>query len=223
MGKVIQAAPKRAGLWSLPWRNRLCALALASSLFALAPPLRAQDAVVNFDPATTQVTFTLAATLHTVHGVFKLKSGQIHFDPQTGKAGGAIILDATSGNTDNTSRDSKMHAEILESAKFPEITFAPTQVSGPLADLLAGKGTVQLQVAGVFRLHGQDHAMTIPVSVTPASAGAPSARFQASTKFDVPYAKWGLKNPSTFVLRVSDTVNLGIQSAVQISRPAPSH
>src|SRR5579862_1755391 len=198
---------------------RICAVLACVLMLSLGA--RAQEAVANLDPATTQVTFTLAATLHTVHGAFKLKSGQIHFDPATGKAGGAIILDATSANTDNDSRDKKMHAEILESAKFPEITFTPTQVTGPLADLLAGKGIAQFQVAGVFRLHGQDHPMTISVSVAPVAGAAPSSQggqFQASTQFDIPYEKWGLKNPSTFVLHVSDTVNLEIHSTVQLSR-----
>jgi polyisoprenoid-binding protein YceI len=193
--------------------------ALAALFLTFAPVLHAQDVVVDFDPAATQVNFTLGATLHTVHGRFKLKSGQIHFDPATGKAGGQIILDATSGNTDNSSRDNKMHGEILESAKFPEITFSPTQVTGPVGDLLAGK-PAELQVAGIFRLHGHDHPMTIPVSVTPGPEQGPARRLDASTKFDVPYIAWGLKNPSTFVLRVADTVNLEIHSAVQMSRPA---
>jgi polyisoprenoid-binding protein YceI len=206
-------------MFSASWRRCLYAFALATSVFVFAGGLRAQDAVVNFDPATTRVEFTLGATLHTVHGVFKLKSGRIHFDPATGKAGGAVILDAASGNTDNSSRDKKMHDEILESAKFPEIFFTPTQLNGAVGDLFAGKRTAQLQVAGVFRLHGQDHAMTIPVTVAPASEGSQSGQFQASTKFDVPYVQWGLKNPSTFVLRVSDTVNLEIHSTVEISRP----
>ncbi len=201
-----------------PSRRYLYVAALAASAFLFAPALRAQDLVVNFDPATTQVEFTLAATLHTVHGVFKLKSGQIHFDPATGKAGGAVILDATSGNTDNSSRDQKMHAQILESAKFPEIAFSPTQVTGPMADMLAGK-PVQLQVAGVFRLHGQDHPMIISITMAPASGPYQSGQLEASTKFDVPYVKWGLKNPSTFILRVSDTVSLEIHSTVQLSRP----
>ncbi|MGC2331347.1 MAG: YceI family protein [Candidatus Acidiferrales bacterium] len=197
------------------------AFAVAASLFVLASTLNAQDVVVNFDAATTQVEFTLGATLHTVHGVFKLKSGQIHFDRATGKAGGVVILDATSGNTGNSSRDKKMHAEILESAKFPEIAFSPTQVTGPVVEMLAGK-PVQLRVAGVFRLHGQDHAMTIPVTVAPASGSGRSGLLEASTTFDVPYVKWGLKNPSTFVLHVSDTVNLAIHSAAQIARPGAS-
>jgi polyisoprenoid-binding protein YceI len=193
---------------------RICAL--VALILASIHATRAQDTVVNFDPTATQVTFTLAATLHTVHGGFKLKTGQMHFDPATGKAGGVVILDATSANTDNSSRDRKMHGEILESAKFPEISFTPTQVTGPLADLFARK-SAQLQVAGIFRLHGQDHPMTIPVAVSPI---ATNGQFQAETKFDVPYVKWGLKNPSTFVLRVGDTVNLEIHSTVQISRPA---
>lgn len=201
-------------------RSRCClyAAALVVSAFVLAPALRAQDVVVNFDPTTTQVDFTLAATLHTVHGKFKLKSGQIHFDPATGKAGGVIILDATSGNTDNSSRDQKMHSEILESARFPEITFTPTQVTGPAADMLAGR-PAQLQVAGVFHLQDQDHAMTVPVTVSPVSGANQSGQFEASTKFDVPFIKWGLKNPSTFILRVNDTVNVEVHSVVHISRP----
>jgi polyisoprenoid-binding protein YceI len=195
--------------------------AVAASLFVLASALQAQDVVVIFDPAKTRVEFTLGATLHTVHGVFKLKSGQIHFDPAIGKARGAVILDATSGNTDNSSRDKKMHTEILESAKFPEIAFSPTQVTGPLVEMLAGK-PVQLQVAGVFRLHGQDHAMTIPVAVAPVSGAGRGGQLEASTKFDVPYVKWGLKNPSTFLLHVSDTVNLEIHSTARILPPGAS-
>ena len=91
-----------------------------------------------------------------------------------------------------------------------------------MADMLAGK-PAQLQVAGVFRLHGQDHTVTIPVTVAPASGANQSGRLEASAKFDVPFIKWGLKNPSTFILRVSDTACVEIHSAVQISRPSAIH
>ena len=62
--------------------------------------------------------------------------------------------------------------------------------------------------------------MTIPVTVSPASGANQSGQFAASAKFDVPFIKWGLKNPSTFILRVSDTVNVEVHSTVQLSRPA---
>jgi polyisoprenoid-binding protein YceI len=170
---------------------------------------------VNLDPAATKIDFTLTATMHTVHGTFQLKSGHILFDPKTGKARGEVIVDATSANTDNTSRDEKMQAEILESAKFPEIVFTPTGEQGSISQL----GTSRVAVSGVFRLHGQDHPMTVTITI---QTGA-SSQYQASTKFAVPYSQWGLKNPSTFILRVSDTVNLDVQAAGQISLASSTH
>ncbi|HTZ99989.1 MAG TPA: YceI family protein [Candidatus Aquilonibacter sp.] len=197
-----------------------CVLALASAAFS--PASRAQDVVVTLDPAATKVEFTLGATLHTVHGTFQLESGQLRFDPATGKCGGSVILDATSGNTDNASRDKKMHGEILESAKFPQIVFTPIHVTGPISEVLAGKIAIPLQVTGVFRLHGQDHPMTIPVTVDSSSASGKPVQLQASSKFDVPFVQWGLKNPSTFLLHVSDTVNLEVHAAGRISAPPAS-
>lgn len=168
--------------------------------------------MITLDPAATQIDFTLPATLHTVHGTFKLKSGQIHWDPPTGHASGAVVIDATSGNTDNSSRDKNMHSDILESAKFPEITFTPSQIKGAIPK----EGTAQINVAGVIRLHGQDHDTTLTFSVQPGSAGA----LQASAQLAVPYVKWGLKNPSTFLLHVADTVNVDIHATGRIGAAA---
>jgi hypothetical protein len=39
----------------------------------------------------------------------------------------------------------------------------------------------------------------------------------------VPYIKWGLKNPSTFIFRVSDTVDISIQAVGQLSADTASH
>jgi polyisoprenoid-binding protein YceI len=194
----------------------LCAL-----IFLSVGPLRAQEMVVRFDPATTRIDFTLGATLHTVHGMFRLKSGEIRFDPATGAAGGAVIVDAASGDTANSSRDKKMHSEILESAKFPEIVFTPTRVSGSINDLLAWKKTA-FQVSGLFRLHGQDHDAMLALAAEPLSTpGADSTdRLQVTANFPVPYIQWGLKNPSTFLLRVADTVDVAIAATVRIARSA---
>jgi polyisoprenoid-binding protein YceI len=165
--------------------------------------------VVTVDPAATQIDFTLGASLHTVHGTFKLKSGQIQWDPATGHASGAIIIDATSGNTDNNSRDNNMHTQVLESAKFPEIVFTPALIKGTLAKESAS----QVQVSGVIKLHGQDHATTLNLSVQP----GPGGTLQAATQFPVPFKMWGLKDPSTFLLHVADTVNLDIHATARIA------
>jgi hypothetical protein len=36
-------------------------------------------------------------------------------------------------------------------------------------------------------------------------------------KFLVPYVKWGLKNPSTFILRVDDKVTIDVHAVGQIA------
>ena len=178
--------------------------------------LHAQQSV-TFTPADTSIEFTLGATLHTVHGTFKLKHGEIQFDPATGAASGAIVIDATSGETGNSSRDHNMHASVLNSGTYPEIIFSPSRIApvdgaGSLRFPLP-QGTTILNVSGVIHLRGQDHDLMMPVTVERNAGGT----LRVSSRFSVPYVKWGLKNPSTFVLRVSDTVNVEVQSSVHIS------
>jgi polyisoprenoid-binding protein YceI len=154
------------------------------------------------DPAQSTIKFTLDTTLHTVEGTFKFKSGHLSFDPGTGKASGQITADATSADTGNKGRDKKMHQEMLESQKYPEIIFMPQQVKGSVNP----QGTSQVELSGVFRIHGQDHESTVTLSVQRQPGGA----IQADAKISVPYIKWGLKNPSSFLLRASDTVGVEI-------------
>jgi polyisoprenoid-binding protein YceI len=167
----------------------------------------AQESAVNLDPAQTTIEFTLDTTLHAVHGTFKLKSGHIGFDAATGKASGAIVVDATSGDSDNESRDKKMHQQILESQKYPEIVFTPQRVKGAVNP----QGASQVEVSGIFRIHGQDHDITMVFVVQQPAGG----KVQASTRFSVPYVQWGLKSASTFLLHASDTVEVEVHAAGQ--------
>jgi polyisoprenoid-binding protein YceI len=193
-------------------RTRLSLASIAAGLLLLcSPQAKAQETSVDLDPASTTIDFTLGATMHTVHGTFKLKSGHIVFDPKSGNASGSVIVDATSADTGNTSRDKKMHAEILQSQKFPEIVFTATREKGEIAE----QGTSLAEVSGIFRLCGQEHPATLTMKVEPNSG-----RVNADTNFAVPYIQWGLKNPSTFLLHVSDTVNLQIHATLAISPPS---
>jgi polyisoprenoid-binding protein YceI len=172
-----------------------------------APTLSAQEIVVTLDPVETRIEFTLGATLHTVHGSFKLKSGTIRLDQTSGKASGTVVVDSTSGESGSAGRDKKMHQEILESQKFSEIVFTPNQVKGTLSP----GGVYQYEVSGIFRLHGEDHELTFTVVVQPGGR-----QVQASTHFIVPYVRWGLKNPSTFILRVNDKVEIDVHVVGQM-------
>lgn len=177
---------------------------MAVALFVAWSWAAADAETVRFDPLRTTVEFTLGDVLHTVHGTFKLKSGVIHFDAATGTAGGALVIDATSGASGSAARDRRMHANILESSQYPEILFIPDHVMGAVVL----EGASQVQVHGLFRLHGADHEMTLPFTVR-AAAGMVTA----TTRFAVPYVRWGLKNPSTFLLKVNDTVEITIRAA----------
>ena len=179
--------------------------ALAAHTFA--PAGRAQESVVQLDPAQTKIEFTLGSTLHTVHGTFKLKSGTVRFDASTGKISGSIVVDATSGESGNEGRDRKMHREILESGKFPEIVFTSGQAKGAFN----AKEASRVEVSGQFRLHGEDHEMTLPIDIQPAGR-----QLQMATHITVPYIKWGLKNPSTFILRASDKVEIDIRAVGRV-------
>lgn len=185
----------------------LCALTFSASV-------QAQSVTLNLDPAQTKITFTLGATLHTVDGSFKLKSGAIQFNPATGEASGEVVVDATSGESGNDSRDRKMHKSVLESKNYPEIVFVPERVQGPVS--LSGDSHVQIQ--GLVKLHGNQHEITIPADIQ-----ITGAQLTANLHFAIPYVKWGLKDPSTFVLRVEKKVDVTIHADGSLSFPPAAH
>jgi len=164
-----------------------------------APQDPSRQIVLGIDPAQSKVSWALGSTVHTVHGTFALKNGTVQLDPATGKARGEIVVYATSGDSGNDSRDKKMHKEVLESAQYPDVIFRPDRVEGKIMP----QGAFTAQVHGIFVLHGKEHELTVPVS----AEFAPD-HWTGSAKFDVPFIDWGLKNPSSFFLKVNHTVEI---------------
>ncbi len=187
---------------------RAAVLALLLATGAALPARAGQTTVVELDPAQTSIAFMLEGSLHDTHGTFKLKSGAIQFDSATGTASGSIVVDVTTGDTGNSSRDRKMHSDVLESAKFGEAVFTPKQVIGSVAP----EGSSQVDVQGVLRIHGADHNVTMTMSVT-----ADGGKITAKAQFEIPYAAWGMQNPSTFLLHVAGTVTVEVSAAGRLS------
>jgi polyisoprenoid-binding protein YceI len=194
-----------------PARKTLFTLALALIALSLASPAVAQETELELDPAQTQVSFTLGDVLHTVHGTFKLKRGMVKFDPNTGHADGLVVVDATSGESGSHARDHKMHKDILQSAEYPEITFAPEKVQGQVPP----QGDFKVLVLGTFTMHGEGHPLTLVVQ-----AHLAGQQLTADTHFTIPYVSWGLKNPSTLFLRVNDTVDIAVHAVGQFKLSA---
>ena len=168
----------------------------------------AQQKKLELDPSQGRVEFTLGDVLHTVHGTFHFKRWTMQFDPATGAASGELVVDATSGDSGSKARDRKMHKEILESDKYPEFVFVPQRIRGNLSM----EGSSQIQVDGLMNMHGGSHPLTMDIHVT-ITAGVATA----DATFIVPYVSWGLKNPSTFILRVNDKVEMAVHVAGRVS------
>jgi len=177
---------------------------LAATCAAIqAAPRVARETVFTLDPARTEVKFALHATLHTVHGTFQLKHGSMRLDFDTGKAGGEIVVDTPSAKTGNSTRDRTMHQEVLESELYPEAVFIPDHVEGHVLP----EGKSELKIHGMLKLHGTEHAMTLPVEVE-----ADGGKYVASTHFTVPYVEWGMKKPNKPLLRVGETVEVEVRA-----------
>ena len=192
-----------------PTRLFAAAMLLLASLLVLsalpqhaAPQASSSELVLEIDPAQSKVRWTLNTTFHTVHGTFSIKRGTMRVDPATGKAGGEITVDAASGNSGNDGRDRKMHNEVLESSRFTDIVFRPDRVEGTIVR----QGISTVQVHGIFLLHGREHEMTVP-----AQAELSADHWTASSKFNVPFVDWGLKNPSSFFLKVNHAVEIELE------------
>ena len=177
-----------------PAAGPLLALLLA---FAAALPAAAEPEKLVIDPARSKLTFLLGATGHDVAGTLAIERGEITFDRATGAAGGEIVIDALRAATGSSGRDEKMHAEVLQSAKFPAIRFRPEKLEGRLE--AAGKSLIGLR--GKVVLLGVEHELLLPAEVE-----IDGGKVVAGATFAIPYVAWGLEDPSIFVLKVAKEV-----------------
>src|SRR5262245_24455948 len=159
---------------------------------------------LTIDPTQSTVHWTLPSSLHTVHGTFAVTRGMLSLDADSGKASGEIVVNAQSGQSGNDGRDSKMHKEILETTKYPDVVFHPAAVDGKVAT----SGASDVNVRGTLTVHGSDHEITSQVH-----AELSGATWKGKAMFDVPYVEWGIKNPSNFFLKASKVVSIEVEMA----------
>ena len=184
------------------------ALAILVLLTVSGSPAAGQQ-TLQLDPPHTSVTFTLSDVLHTVHGTFQVKQGELQLEARSGKLSGEIVVDARSGESGSGMRDRKMHREVLESERYPDISFRPDKVDGTVAS----QGKSSVKVHGMFRIHGVDREITVPADVEMFAD-----HWTATVHFTIPYQKWGMKNPSTLFLRVSDSVEITVAAAGSVAQ-----
>jgi polyisoprenoid-binding protein YceI len=176
--------------------------------FGGAAPAAEQN--LTLDPAATRIGFELGATLHSADGSVKLEQGAIRFDPDSGAASGEIVVDATSATTDLGSRDRNMHAEVLESARFPKIVFRPERLDVKRRDA----ASADVELYGALDMHGQQHPLSVP-----AKLAARDGRLVVDARFEVAYVDWGMRDYSNFVLRVDRHVTMTVHAEGALATP----
>lgn len=186
-------------------RRGLALLTLLAAPF----PAAAGEWTLTLDPEATEIRFTLGATAHTVRGSARLVRGAIAFDPGGGRARGEVVVDATSLETGNRKRDRDMHRKVLDSSEHPEIAFAAARLEGEIP----ASGTAEVVLHGTLRIHGGEHPVALPAGVH-----VEGDRLAASTRFTVPYVEWGMEDPSFFLFRVEDEVEVELELRGALSR-----
>lgn len=178
------------------------------SLALLCVPVAAQRQTFIVAPDQSEVVFSLGDVLHTVRGTFHVSSGDVTFNPGSSEIAGDIQVAAGSGTSGNAIRDRRMSTSILDAPQFKVASFSPQRIVGKIAP----NGDSTIEVSGIFTLHGSPHMLSVPMQLhTDGSRGT------AKTHFIIPYVQWGMKDPSTFVLRVAKEVSIDLVLVGRIS------
>ena len=102
-----------------------------------------------------------------------------------------------------------MNTDVLDVPHYADISFVPKSYQGAIAAI----GDSTIQGSGVFTLHGTPHDMTAPMQIH-----IDGTTLTAKGHFTVPYVKWGLKDPSIFILKVAKEVDIDLTLSGQVIR-----
>ena len=72
-------------------------------------------------------------------------------------------------------------------------------------------GSSDVKLKGILSIHGAEHEITAQVH-----AEFTADRWKGTSKFDVPYVQWGVKDPSNFLLKVKPVVNVELEMSGEV-------
>lgn len=125
--------------------------------------------------------------------------GGFELDPgNPEKSSGGLSIEAASIVTGNARRDRVMRERVLETGKFPLITFAVDKLSGDWSHFQPGQ-TLTAELSGRLTIHG----VTQPVELSVQCTVLPDGVLVAGG-LPVHWHDFGLWNPSNFFNKVRD-------------------
>ena len=142
----------------------------------------------------------------TVNGTTNQISGQFVVDPTRPSSAqlGTIRIDARNFATESTQRDRAIQNWVLETAKYPEITFTPKELKGLPTTGNVGE-TYTFQIVGDLTVHGVTREETFDATLTVESP----TRLTGQAQTTIRYADYGINIPQVpIVSGIAETVRL---------------
>jgi len=132
--------------------------------------------IYQIDPERSTITFSTRHLfgLGPVHGTFRLRAGEILVADPAGESAVRATVDAGSFHTGNPARDSTvLSARLLNTGKYPDITFASSQVS---------ESDGRWAVRGTLVVTGREQP--VELAIEQARADGPQLSFLATAGID---------------------------------------
>jgi polyisoprenoid-binding protein YceI len=173
----------------------LAGLALAAAVLAQG----SLPAKYTIDPAGSEITWDLPATLHTVHGKVPKLSGTVETEAGL-KA--RVVVEAAPMATGNEKRDATMRERVLEVAKFPEIVFESDAIEADTSKLAAGQ-PIAGKVKGTLTVHGKALPIECVVQAKPEGNAV-----TLSGGFALAWKRYELWDPSFGIIKVREPIQV---------------
>ena len=199
--------------------------ALAVTLAPIGASAQAKAFRVRNDGGS-RVQFTSDAPLETINGVTSNVSGEVQIDPANlATVTGRVQVQTSSLRTGVDLRDEHLAAENwLDAARYPNITFEVTRISG--ATSLTPNQAAEVQIHGRLTLHGVTRDVVargrmeyIPLTEAVRGPGIDGDVIRVRARFTVRLPDFNVSVPTIVRLKVSDEIEVGV-SIRAIAAPA---
>ena len=187
---------------------------IAKSLFlalplSFAPAAIAQHQTFTVNPDASKVAFSLGGNAHHVDGTFHVQSGSIDFDRTRANH---LRLGGCRGRQRQQRRSGPGQEDELRRSRRGALCrnlLCAQELSG---NRCGQRAIPPSKSAAYSPLHGTPHDLTVPMQIH-----IDGTTLTAKTHFTIPYVKWGLKDPSIFILKVAKEVDIDLTLVGRLS------
>ncbi len=199
-------------------RLGIAAAGIAVTL-AVGPSARAGMMHLPIDTQASHITATVTEPFRRMRdnpettASFRIESGEIDGDPGhlATTSHVKVVIDPTTYDSGNDTRDRHVLHSVLETAKYSPITFESTRIED--IQVVAPGAMGSATVVGNLTLHGTTRELRVPVNL-PMS---PQGEFGAIGEVTFNYTDYGIEVPTLLFVPAGDEVTVSFQIKAETS------